>query len=250
MSTDFLLRTGVLVRHNLLLRLRDPGHLISYLIMPMVLMLVFKPVYGATSAGGPTQVIVGMLVMFSVLSLTVVGNAMLTERLWGTFDRLRSTALSVGELLLGKTLPVFGLLIAQQSLLLVFGSTVVGMDIRGSVPLLGFAVAVWAVTVLAIGSALAMVVRSTGEMNAVSDVGALALSALGGAFAPPALMPGWARALAPVSPGYWAMSALKAAVEADTVQVLRSALVLGCIAVAAGAFAVARARRGLSRIRG
>ena len=45
MFADVSYRTGALVKHNLILRLRDPGQLISYLITPMVLMLLLKPLY-------------------------------------------------------------------------------------------------------------------------------------------------------------------------------------------------------------
>ncbi|WP_236794816.1 ABC transporter permease [Amycolatopsis sp. GM8] len=250
MSADPAYRVAVLLRHNLLLRLRDPGHLISYLVMPMVLMLAFQPVFGAANTGGPAQVVVGMTVMFSVLSLTVVGNSLVTERVWRTWDRLRATPVSVVELLLGKTMPVFALLVLQQALLLVFGTSVVGMTVDGPVVLLGFAVVVWSLTLLAVGSALAMVVRSTAELNAISDVGALLLSALGGALAPVSLLPGWVQAIAPISPGYWAVTMLKDAVAGEAGGVLRASVVLACIAIAAGVFACVRASRGLSLMRG
>jgi ABC-2 type transport system permease protein len=59
--------------------------------MPMVLMLVFKPLYSPTAAGGATQGVIGLLVMFSVLALSIVGTATMTERTWHTWDRLRTT---------------------------------------------------------------------------------------------------------------------------------------------------------------
>lgn len=243
-------RLATLVRHNLVLRLRDPGHLVSYLVMPMVLMLAFEPLYAASVSNGKTQAVVGMLVMFSVLSLSVVGAAMLTERIWRTWDRLRMSPVSVPELLLGKTIPVFVLLVAQQALLLVFGVFVVGMSIPGPLPLVAFAVVVWSVTLLALGSALATLVRSFGEMSAICDVGALAVSALGGALAPISTLPHWAQVIAPASPGYWAVTMLEDAVSGDVSGVLACAMVLGCVAVAAGLLAGARVTRGLSALRG
>lgn len=250
MRDEALHRLGVLVRHNLVLRLRDPGHLISYLVMPMVLMLAFKPLYEAAVTNGATHAVVGMLVMFSVLFLAVVGTALLTERIWHTWDKLRATPASVVELLLGKTIPVFGLMVVQQVVLVVFGSTVVGMRVTGSPVLIGLAIAVWAGTLLALGSALAVVVRSHGELSAVCDVGALTVSALGGALAPISIMPGWARDIAPISPGYWAVSMLSDAVEGDVAGMLRAAAVLSCVAVVAGTFACVRINRGLSVLRG
>ena len=52
MSTESLRRVGLLVRFNMLLRLRDPGQLISYIVLPMVLMVVFKPLYVRALAVG------------------------------------------------------------------------------------------------------------------------------------------------------------------------------------------------------
>lgn len=242
-------RFGTLLRHNVLLRLRDPGHLISYLVMPMILMPAFKPLFAASVADGPTQAVLGLLVMFSVLSLSIVGTSMLSERTWHTWDRLRVTPLTPAELLAGKALPVFGILVVQQTVLLLFGRYAVGMPAPSSTWLLALAVFVWCATLLTIGTAAATLVRSHGELSAVCDVGSLAVSGLGGALVPIAMLPGWLHAIAPISPGYWAMAMLRGAVTGDSGTTLRSAGVLGGVAVVAAALAVFRLSRGLSRLR-
>jgi ABC-2 type transport system permease protein len=180
----------------------------------------------------------------------VVGTAVLTERIWQTWDRLRVTPASVGELLLGKTIPVFVLLVGQQVLLLVFGTTVVGMPVAGPVALVGLAVLIWSCTLLALGSALAVLVRSHGELSAISDVGALTLSILGGAFAPVSAMPHWLQVIAPLSPGYWAITMYRAAVEDRPGTVLTAAAILCAVAVGAGSLACTRIARGLHPLRG
>jgi ABC-2 type transport system permease protein len=243
-------RFSVLVRHNAVLRLRDPGHLISYAVMPMVLMLVFKPLFAASVADGPTQAVLGLLVMFTVLALSIVGTAMLSERTWNTWDRLRATPVTAAELLAGKAVPVFAVLVLQQAVLLVFGHYVVGMPAPASPVLLGFAVLVWSLTLLAVGTAVATLVRSHGELSAVCDVGSLVVSSLGGALIPAAMLPGWAHTIAPFSPGYWAMAMLRGAVEGQSGDVFRAAAVLGGLAIVAGCVAVVRLERGLSRLRG
>ncbi|MFJ9554221.1 ABC transporter permease [Nocardiopsis sp. NPDC101807] len=251
MRTDLPHRLALLVGHNTTLRLRDPGHLISYLIMPMVLMLVFSPLYrAALPQGGEAQAVIGMLVMFSVLSLSVVGTALLTERTWRTWNRMRVTPVSVVEMLIGKALPVFVLLVVQQTILIVFGAQVVDMPVTGSFALILSAVCVWSFALLAIGVALAGVVRSHGELAAVCDVGALTVSALGGALAPITMMPVWAQAVAPVSPGYWAVTMLKAAVEGEADTVGRAALILVAVGVVAGVLACIRIGRGLKELQG
>ncbi|MGW8526888.1 MULTISPECIES: ABC transporter permease [Nocardiopsidaceae] len=251
MRTDLPRRLALLVGHNTTLRLRDPGHLISYLVMPMVLMLVFSPLYrAALPRGGEAQAVIGMLVMFSVLSLSVVGTALLTERTWRTWNRMRVTPVSVVEMLIGKALPVFVLLVVQQTILIVFGAQVVDMPVAGSFALILSAVCVWSFALLAIGVALAGVVRSHGELAAVCDVGALTVSALGGALTPIAMMPAWAQAVAPASPGYWAVTMLKAAVAGEADAVARAALVLVAVGAVAGVLACIRIGRGLKELQG
>lgn len=240
-------RTGILIRHNTVLQLRDPGHLISYLVMPMVLMLVFKPVYERAISGGASQVVTGMLVMFSILALAIVGTAILAERTWHTWDRLRSSPASAFELLLGKAVPTFVVLLLQQSLLLTYGVLVIGVRLSRTFWLVPVAVVSWAFALLAIGSALAGFVRSHGELSAVCDVGALSLSALGGSFVPVSMMPGWAQAIAPISPGYWAVRMMQAAVRGDVGGTLLPVAVLTLVGLVAGIVACRRLTRGWGR---
>lgn len=233
-------RLAILTRHNLLLRLRDPSHLISYLVMPMVLMLVFKPLYGEA-----VQPVTGLLVMFSVLSMADVATATLTERVWHTWDRLRVTRARVFEMVLGKALPVFAILLVQQALLLVYGTAVVGMRPAGPLWPIALAVFAWCFALLGLGTAVAAVVRSHGELSAVCNIGALAVSALGGALVPVAMMPGWAQAIAPFSPGYWATTMLQSAVRGQAAPA--AAAILISLGLATGTFACWRLKRGWGR---
>ncbi|MFB4275404.1 MULTISPECIES: ABC transporter permease [unclassified Nonomuraea] len=237
-----LRRVAVLAGHNALLRRRDPAHFVSYLVMPMVLMLIFKGMLGEA-----TQAVTGLLVMFSVLSMADVANASLTERSWHTWERLRSTRAAVPEILIGKALPVFAVLVVQQAALLVYGVLAVGMRPAGPLWPLALAVVVWCFVLLCAGTAVAGVVRSQGELSTLCNIAALSVSALGGALVPFALMPSWAQAVAPISPGYWATTMLQAAVRGDIAGTAGPAAVLAGLGTAAGAFACRRFARGWGR---
>lgn len=247
MLTESLHRTGLLVRHNAVLRLRDPGQLITYIAIPMALMVVLKPLYTKALETGELQAVTGPLVMFSVFALAIVGNSIFIEREWHTWDRLRVTRAGRVELLLGKTLPILVVLLFQQSVLLGFGALVVGLPLPPSIGLVLLAIAIWGLTLLAVGSALATVVRSRGDLGMASDLGAILVSALGGALVPVALMPAWVATAAQVSPGYWAMSILRAGINGNAADMVRPAIVLLSIAVVAGSFAVYRLSRGWGR---
>lgn len=247
--TDSLWRIAALARHNAIVRLRDPGQFLSYLVMPMVLMLVLKPLYQRAFAGGTTQVATGMLVIFSALALSIVGNSMLAERSWHTWDRLRSTRAGILELLLGKTLPVYAVLLLQQTILLLYGIEVLGAHPHsgGAYWLLAVAIAVWSATLLAVGTAIAATVRSHGELSAACDIGALTLTTLGGAFVPATMFPPWLQSAAFASPGYWALTMLQAAMHGDAPGTLVPAIVLLAVGAAAGVFAYRRLAHGWGR---
>ena len=246
-----LSRTGALVRHNLTLAVREPAPMIGRVVMPVVLVLVLRPLY-ASALGGPArgtaQAVVGMLVTFSLLGMSVVGNSVLSERSWHTLDRLRAAPTRPAELLAGKAIPVLALVLLQQAVLLGLGIAVLHLRVA-NYGLLALAVASWAFALLCAGSAVAMVVRSQAELAAVTDIGAMVLTSLAGALVPLAAMPGWARAIAPVSPGYWAIRGLTDALAGDSRGTLTSAAVLFAVAALAAGLAGVRLANGWGRSR-
>lgn len=246
-------RITMLVQHNLTLLTREPGPLISRLLQPLVLIMLMRPVYVAALArngtqAGTAQVVTGMLVLFSLLALSVVGSAIMGERAWRTWDRLRATPVRAGELLLGKAVPAFALLAIQQVAVISFGAVVFGLRLR-SLDLVAVAVACWALALLGIGAVLGAMLRSQSELNVAYDIGGVVLSALGGAIMPLASLPGWAQAIAPASPGYWAMSSLHSALLGQAAGTLRACGVLAIVGVVMGALATWRINRGWPRSR-
>lgn len=242
-------RISAIARHNLIIRGRDPGQMISYLVMPMVLMLVLKPLYIRAIHAGEVQVVTGLLVMFSVFAIGIAGNSILHERHWHTWDRLRQSRATSTEMLLGKTIPIFGLMLFQQAFLFIYGCLVIGVPVPRSIWLVALAIVVWAFSLLAMGVALATVARSIGELSVISDVCALVFSSMGGALVPLSILPGWAQAAAHVSPGYYALSMMKAAVHGDVSGVLAPAALLLALGLVAGVYAVRRLARGWGRTR-
>lgn len=91
--------------------------------------------------------------------------------------------------------------------------------------------------------------RSQSELNVAYDIGGILFSALGGALIPQAELPGWSRTIAPVSPGYWAMAAMRSALRGQTMATIRDAAVLCFLGISAGAIAAWRMNRGLPRSR-
>lgn len=194
-------RLSVLIRHNALLMLREPGPLLSRMVLPLVFMTLLRPLYLSAQgrAAGTEQAVVGTLVTFSLLALSISGNAILSERLGRTWDRLRGTPLHPAELLLSKAVPVLTALLAQQLLIVGFGVCVFGLRVPHPFLLLGVLLS-WCCTLLGLGALLGVLVRSMGELSAAYDIGGMLLSSVGGALVPLAVLPAWVADVAPVSP--------------------------------------------------
>lgn len=251
--TDTWIRVSSLIRLNNALLMREPGPIASRLLMPLIMITVLAPLYkaalkGAGAQAGPSQTISGMLVMFSLLALSIVGSAILTERMWHTWDRQRATPAAAWELLVGKAIPSCVVLVAQQVLIIGFGTLVFGLKVA-DVGLVSIVVGVWVFTLLCLGTALGALARSHSELAVFYDLGGITLTVLGGALLPLSMMPGWARAIAPVSPGYWAMRALNSALAGRVGDMFTPLLVLLTLAVVAGFIACWRITRGWGRSR-
>ncbi|MBX6355679.1 MAG: ABC transporter permease [Micromonosporaceae bacterium] len=241
-------RFAAVARHNAVLFAREPGPAIGRIVMPLVFVSLLRPLYQAAQgrAAGTTQAVAGTLVLFSLLGMSLVGWAIVTERGWRTLDRLRATPARTIELVAGKAVPVIVLLLAQQAVLIGYAVAVLGLR-PANYAMLALAVLGWAVALLGMGSAIGALARSHSELSLVVDTGSVVLGGLAGAMVPLSTMPGWARAAAPASPGYWAMQSISGALDGDTGTALRAIGVLLAIGIAAGAVAAARIARGWRR---
>jgi ABC-2 type transport system permease protein len=242
-------RFDALVRHNLVLIAQEPGPMISRITMPIVIILVLRPLYASALGGrvaGTTQAVTGMLVMFSLLGMSVVGTAVLSERILHTFDRLRATPAGPATLLAGKGVPVLLMVLLQQAVILGMGVALLGLPVKDPT-LLVVAVLGWAGMLVCVGTAVATLVRSQAELSAAIDIGSMLVTCLGGAFVPLSAMPAWARHLAPASPGYWAMRGLRGALAGQAGVTWSSVAVISAVALVAAALAMVRVARGWGR---
>jgi ABC-2 type transport system permease protein len=243
-----LARTGAIIRHNTILLLREPGPLAGRLIMPLIFLTLLHPLYEAAQGHGAGigQAVIATLVTFSLLALSIVGGSILVERVWHTWERIRATAVRPAELLAGKAVPAMAALLAQQALIVGFGMAVLGLRVTDPL-LLAVAAGAWTLALLSMGAAIGVLARSMSELSVIYDIGGMILSSLGGALVPLSVMPGWVRHVAPASPGYWAVSALKAALSGNGAGTLRASAVLVGFALGFGVLAAVRAGRGSVR---
>jgi ABC-2 type transport system permease protein len=212
-------RSLAIIAHDLRVLKRDPAFIVIMIVMPLIMMVFLKGTFrlslrasGYPNATGAEQIVPGGIVMFSTFMMGNLAFAVFREHGYGTWDRLRASPASTLELLLGKSVVPLLTLALQSVVLFVFGLTVFGLRIPGSWPaLLLVAVSHW-LCLTAVGLFLLTICRTIQQVNAASNVGAMVLSGLGGAFTPLSGLPTWARHIAPATPHYWAMRGFRSVI--------------------------------------
>ncbi len=230
----------------------DPWFLVIMFGMPLVVMPLFGETMGLSlrasgfaDATGAEQVVPGQVVLFGFFVGGSVGFTVFREHGWKTWDRLRASAAPSAALLGGFGLPWVIIHVAWQALLFAAGALVLGLKLNGGSPvalfliLLGYSLCVISLILLTTAT-----FRTVNQLNAFQNVGAMVFGGLGGALVPLEQLPGWAQAIAPVTPAYWAMRGHTDVLlrQGGVGDVLLEFGVLVGVAVVVGAFAVGRFR--------
>lgn len=203
--------------HDLRVLRRDPAFLIIFTVMPLAFMAFTERAFGAALAlelgdpdlSGASFVVPGATVLFSGFLVGNLGFGIFREHGWGTWERLRSSPLSTGELMVAKAIAPVLTLAIQLTALLGGGSLLFGLEMRGTLAAFVAVAAALAVMEVALGFMLLAICRSVIQLNALSNAGAMLLGGLGGAVTPVELLPGWAQAVAPATPAYWAVEGFR-----------------------------------------
>lgn len=207
-----LTRALTIGRHEFRILFGDPSFIVIMLAMPIVVMAFIHRVYrltllseGYRFANGSEQSVPGVTVMFTFFMMGSVGFAFFREHGWGTWERLRASHARPLEIMAGKVIPVLCHAFVQQGLLFGLGVLVFGLEIRGSVAALSVVAVAFSLCLVALGILLTALTKTANQQNAITNVGTMLFAGLGGALAPISALPGWARAIAPATPSYWAM---------------------------------------------
>ncbi|CAN5803190.1 hypothetical protein BH23ACT2_BH23ACT2_10750 [soil metagenome] len=211
-------RIRAVATHDLRILRRDPAFVVIFTVMPLAFMAFTERALGSALAlelgdpnlPGASYVVPGATVLFSGFLVGNLGFGIFREHGWGTWERLRSSPLSTGELMAAKAIAPVLTLAFQLTVLLGGGSLLFGLEMRGSLLAFVLVAAALAVMEVALGFMLLSICRSVIQLNALSNAGAMLLGGLGGAVTPVELLPGWAQAIAPATPAYWAVEGFRA----------------------------------------
>lgn len=205
-------RALALARHGLRLYRRDMTWVLLVLAMPIGIAAFLAPalrevlsVAGVGGATGAEQVFPGMAVLFGLFLSSAIPIAMFSEHGWRTWDRLRASRATTPELVAGKVVPPLLLLLTQFGVLFAAGVLVFGFGVDGNPWAFAGVMIALSFAVMGLGLLLAAVCRTSLQANAVGNLVSIGCAGVGGAFVPAMFLPGWAAALGPFTPSYWAM---------------------------------------------
>lgn len=130
----------------------------------------------------------GIAVMFLLFGATGGGGALLEERENQTLDRLLSTQMSMDQLLLGKWFYMSIIGVLQVGVMFLWAQVVFNVDLIGHLDGFLMMTVVTALAASGFGLFLATLCKSRGQLNGLSVILILTMSALGGSMVPRYLM--------------------------------------------------------------
>lgn len=208
------------ILHNEMRVLRSNRAMPVMLIgMPLIIIAMLRSTMGAALAdvgisgrSGAEQVVPGQALLFGFFMVSFLANSFFREHGWATWDRLRTSRASRADIFIGKALPWIATSGLQVMALLSVGFLLFDLPLPSASGLVALVLTsvVWALFVGGFALSVAARLTSMPAVSAVSNLGAMFFSAVGGALVPSGQLPGWANAIGPFTPTYWAMRAFNA----------------------------------------
>lgn len=156
-------------------------------------------------AAGQSHAVSGIAVMMLLFGLTACGGTILEEEALGTLQRLRLSPSSGRAILAGKFLFTMVVGLAQLAILFVYGALVFHVPtFRAPIAVIVLSIAV-ASAATGLGLFLAVACRSRKQLEGLSTLVILAMSALGGSWFPLIMTPAWYQKLGHFTLNAWAM---------------------------------------------
>ena len=186
--------------------------IVVVLAMPLVLIPVLKgPIESGFAAegeaiNGAQFVVLGQAVLFGFFLVTYMGFAVFREHGWKTWDRLLVGPTSMGQILAGKLVPWMVIGAVQTAIIIAAGIIFWDLSLPASaIPGVALLTGSYMIFLAAFATLLIAFTDSIMLLQALANLSALVLGAIGGAMVPYVLLPDWIQVISPVTPTYWIM---------------------------------------------
>jgi ABC-2 type transport system permease protein len=189
------------------------------LVFPLVMMAFLKPTFrlalqaaGHPHANGAEQVVPGQAVANGFYIVGMTSFAFFADYGWATWDRLRASAATTVDIIVGKAGPRLFLSVAQFVAVFAIAAPLLDLRIRGPVLALIPLVVAFATCLVLLGVMITALCRTVQQASALAFGGLVLFGAIGGALVPYEVLPRWARTIAPATPTYWAMRGFRSVI--------------------------------------
>ncbi len=158
-----------------------------------------------TSTGnlGLIQAVAGTAIMMLLFSIAGIGGGLLDEKDAGTLKRLMYSPLKATDILFGKMGAALILAILQLVVMFVFSWLVFGLPIFKDITALVLMILATAFAVSSFGMFLVAIAKTRQQLQGLSTIVILVMSAVGGSMIPLFVMPPIMQKIAVVSVNYW-----------------------------------------------
>lgn len=215
-----LSRLVVLMGQEFRHHLRDGAVFVLLLGMPLLLIFFLKDSMEAALrldprtglASGADHAVPGVGTMFVFFVANFMGLSFIRDHSWNMWTRIRVTRASTVEICAAKMAAYFVIGAVALATLLTIGWLFLGLQVRGSVGALALVGTLFVFAVVSTGMLLVAFVSRAQTLFAGSSLFAIVFAGLGGSLEPVSLLPGWARALSPLTPHFWAMEGFRTVV--------------------------------------
>ena len=159
----------------------------------------------ATKKGnlGLIQAVAGTAIMMLLFSIAGIGGGLLDEKEAGTLKRLMYSPLKATDILFGKMGAALVLAILQLTVMFVFSWLVFGLPIFKDLTALVLMILATAFAVSSFGMLLVAIAKTRQQLQGLSTIIILVMSAIGGSMVPLFVMPAIMQKIAVVSVNYW-----------------------------------------------
>ncbi|MCZ2460172.1 MAG: ABC transporter permease [Chitinophagales bacterium] len=154
---------------------------------------------------GLVQAVAGTAVMMLLFSVVGIGMGLLDEKQEGTLKRLLYTPMNPISILFGKMIAANIISIFQLLIMFLFANLVFGLDIFSHLGGLLIMILATSFACSAFGVLLASFARSRQQVQGLSTLIILVMSAIGGSMMPIFFMPAFMQKLAIMSVNYWSI---------------------------------------------
>lgn len=149
----------------------------------------------------------GTAVMTLLFSVAAMGAGLLDEKEKGTLRRLLFAPVNPMQLLFGKMVSAVIIGFIQLTLMLIFSWMFFGLDLFINLPAILICILLTSVTCASFGVFIASICTSRKQVEGLSTIVVLVMSAIGGSMMPTFFMPEFMQRLSMFSVNYWSIQA-------------------------------------------